>query len=204
MADSKLQRAFRSERLVFRAIQDNDADKEWFHEQIQSDPVIFASLDSNILRPQTRSRSDAKLADLRDMLLSVMICLPGSGPDAALAPIGMIRLDDEAGSNYRHHHRLACLGIAIASEHQGKGYGAEAIQWAMDWAFERANIHSLSLGCVEYNEKGRHLYEKLGFVMEGRLRKCHYHERQWWDVLLFSILEEEWEALKKKGDSEAK
>ncbi|KAK9774632.1 putative Acyl-CoA N-acyltransferase [Seiridium cardinale] len=204
MADAaKLRNAFRSERLLFRAIEDSEADKEWFYTQIQSDPLGFALLDSNLLRPQTRSRSDAKLADIQQGLLGVLICLPSPTTDvtdssAGSTPIGVLSLDDEAGSNYRHHHRLAVLSIAIAPGYQGHGYGAEAIRWAMDWAFERANIHSLSLGCVEYNERAKHLYEKLGFVLEGRLRKCHFHERKWWDVLLFSMLEDEWEALKGK------
>ncbi|KAK9412714.1 putative Acyl-CoA N-acyltransferase [Seiridium unicorne] len=204
MADAaKLRNAFRSERLLFRAIEDSEADKEWFYTQIQSDPLGFALLDSNLLRPQTRSRSDAKLADIQQGLLGVLICLPSPTADAgdspaSSTPIGILSLDDEAGSNYRHHHRLAVLSIAIAPGYQGHGYGAEAIRWAMDWAFERANIHSLSLGCVEYNERAKHLYEKLGFVLEGKLRKCHFHERKWWDVLLFSMLEDEWEALKGK------
>ncbi|KAH6645870.1 acyl-CoA N-acyltransferase [Truncatella angustata] len=195
---TKLQRAFRSERLLFRAIEDDDADRQWFYTQVQSDPVSFASLDSSLLRPQIRSRSDAKLSDLQNMLLGVMICLPPNTSYDQPTPIGILSLDDEAGSNYRHHHRLAVLAIAVSADHQGSGYGAEAIRWAVDWAFERANIHSVSLACVEYNDRAKHLYEKLGFVLEGRLRKCHFHERRWWDVLMFSMLEEEWEAVREK------
>ncbi|GKT64140.1 GNAT family [Colletotrichum tofieldiae] len=147
--------AFRSKRLEFRAIEDNEEDKPWFHEQIKSDP-----------------------------------------------PIGVLVLNDEAGDNYRHHHRLAFLTISITLAHRNKGYGAEAINWAVGWAFQRANIHSIRLGCVEYNERGRHLYEILGFVLEGRLRKSHYHERKWWDVLLYSMLEDEWLALRGLEDKE--
>lgn len=203
MADiEKLQNAFRSERLLYRAIEDSEADQKWFYTRVQSDPVAFALLDSSLLRPQIRSRSDEKLADLQKGLLGVMICLPAhrDGEDfIPQKPIGIVSLDDEAGGNYRHHHRLAVLAIAIATEYQGHGYGPEAIRWAVDWAFERANIHSVSLACVEYNERAKHLYEKLGFVFEGRMRKCHFHEREWWDLLLFSMLEGEWEALKKKN-----
>jgi RimJ/RimL family protein N-acetyltransferase len=198
--------AFRSERLVYRAVEDTDFDKDWFHAQIQSDPVGFALGDSSLLRPQVKSRSDAKLAEIQKGLLGVIICLPAAADDAAdpgsvpkPTPIGILDMDDDGhADNYRHHHRLAELGIALAAPYQNQGYGGEAIRWATDWAFERANIHAVSLGCVEYNERGKHLYQRLGFVLEGRYRKCHFHERKWWDVLLFSMLEDEWEALREK------
>lgn len=191
---SSLQNAFRSDRLLYRAIENNEADKDWYHTQIQNDPVGFALGDSNLLRPQIKSRNDEALLDAQKGLLGVMICLPAPTAAEDATPIGILTLNDENGSNYRHHHRLAVLSIAIAPDYQDKGYGGETIRWAVDWAFLRANIHSISLGCVEYNERARHLYEKIGFVLEGRFRKCHFHERKWWDVLLFSMLEEEWEA----------
>ncbi|GJC90370.1 spermidine N(1)-acetyltransferase [Colletotrichum liriopes] len=194
--------AFRSKRLEFRAIEDNDEDKSWFHEQIKSDPVGFAMGDPNVLRPQTRKRNDTLLQEIQKSLLGVVISVLATDDTVTSQPIGVLVLNDEAGDNYRHHHRLAFLTISIASAHRNKGYGAEAINWAVDWAFQRANIHSIRLGCVEYNERGRHLYEILGFVLEGRLRKSHYHERKWWDVLLYSMLEDEWLALRGLEDKE--
>ncbi|KAL0935743.1 GNAT family [Colletotrichum truncatum] len=197
-----LANAFRSKRLIFRAIDDSDEEKTWFHEQIKNDPVGFAFVDSNVLRPQSRKRNDALLLELQNALLGVIICLPETDDNGKPRPIGVLGLNDEAGDNYRHHHRLAVLTICIAAAHRDKGYGAEAINWAADWAFQRANIHCISLGCVEFNERGRHLYEKLGFVLEGRYRQSHFHERKWWDVLLFSMLENEWEALRGLGKGE--
>ncbi|KAF6843692.1 GNAT family [Colletotrichum musicola] len=195
MADS-LNNAFRSARLLYRAIEGTDDEKIWFHEEIKNDPAGFAYGDSNVLRPQPRKRSDALLSDIQGSLLGVVICLPAADATSKPQPIGLVALNDEAGDSYRHHHRLAVLTISISPAHRNKGYGGEAINWAVDWAFKRANIHSISLGCVDYNERGKHLYEKLGFVLEGRYRKSHFHERKWWDVLLYSMLEEEWEVLR--------
>ncbi|KAG8159821.1 hypothetical protein KVR01_010458 [Diaporthe batatas] len=132
---------------------------------------------------------------------------PHAGAAAAVAskpkptPIGVPHLDDESGSMYRHHHRLAVMSVSVISGYRDKGYGSEAINWALDWAFTRANLHAVSLGCVEFNERAQHLYEKLGFVPEGRFRKCHWHERKWWDVLLYSMLEDEWVELRDKRRS---
>ncbi|KAG6368622.1 hypothetical protein INS49_002835 [Diaporthe citri] len=215
---SSLATAFQSERLVYTAIPDTDEIKTWFHEGFENDPVGRAYADSSLLRPQTKARSDEILADIRKDLLGVLICLPPAttenptDPDEAPSaggapaapkptPIGVLHLDDESGSMYRHHHRLCVMSVSIDSEYRDKGYGSEAINWALDWAFTRANLHAVSLGCLEFNERGKHLYEKLGFVPEGRFRKCHWHERKWWDVLLYSMLEEEWLELRNKDKS---
>lgn len=215
---SNLATAFQSERLVYTAIPDTDEIKEWFYERFENDPVGRAYADSSLLRPQTKARSDEILADVRKDLLGVLICLApepadqaekGQSADGTSAaapkpkptPIGVLHLDDESGSMYRHHHRLCVMSVSIISEYRDKGYGSEAINWALDWAFTRANLHAVSLGCLEFNERGQHLYEKLGFVPEGRFRKCHWHERKWWDVLLYSMLEEEWLELRNKDKS---
>ncbi|KAK7716723.1 hypothetical protein SLS64_002428 [Diaporthe eres] len=223
---SSLATAFQSERLVYTAIPDTDEIKTWFHEGFENDPVGRAYADSSLLRPQTKARSDEVLADIRKDLLGVLICLPPATPEkpadpdqapsaggATAAPkptpkptpkpkpIGVLHLDDESGSMYRHHHRLCVMSVSINAEYRDKGYGSEAINWALDWAFTRANLHAVSLGCLEFNERGKHLYEKLGFIPEGRFRKCHWHERKWWDVLLFSMLEEEWLELRNKEKS---
>ncbi|KAI7784378.1 gnat family [Diaporthe eres] len=215
---SSLATAFQSERLIYTAIPDTDEIKTWFHEGFENDPVGRAYADSSLLRPQTKARSDEVLADIRKDLLGVLICLPPANPenladsgqppsaDGATAapkptPIGVLHLDDESGSMYRHHHRLCVMSVSINSEYRDKGYGSEAINWALGWAFTRANLHAVSLGCLEFNERGKHLYEKLGFVPEGRYRKCHWHERKWWDVLLYSMLEEEWLELRNKDKS---
>ncbi|KAL1879198.1 hypothetical protein Daus18300_001777 [Diaporthe australafricana] len=213
---SNLANAFNSERLVYTAIEDTEEVKAWFHERFENDPIGRANADSSLLRPQTRARSDEILIEISKDLLGVLICLPPATPELSDSqkpasgdgatpsvpkptPIGVLHLEDESGgARYRHHHRLSILSISLISEHRGKGYGTEAINWTLDWAFTRANLHAVSLGCLEFNEHGKHVYEKLGFVPEGRFRKCHYHERKWWDVLLYSMLEEEWVELRKK------
>ncbi|KAH8649926.1 acyl-CoA N-acyltransferase [Xylariales sp. PMI_506] len=195
------QSAFRSQRLIYREIQDTEADKNWFHNHIQNDPVSYALSDPSVLRPQVQSRSNEALLDMQKSMLGVMICISPApaeeGKEVAPTPVGVLSLSASAdGESYRAHHRVCSLSIVIAAEHQNKGYGAEAIDWALDWAFTKANIHSVGLSCVEFNTRAAHLYEKLGFVLEGRLRSIHFYGRRWWDVLLYSMLEDEWESLR--------
>lgn len=55
----------------------------------------------------------------------------------------------------------------------------------------------------EYNHGAIRLYERLGFVHEGRERKAYWHEGRWWDGVMMSMLENEyWDLQKKKGEKE--
>jgi RimJ/RimL family protein N-acetyltransferase len=218
----QLNSVFRSERLFYRGIEDNEEDKAFFDEQIQKDPAGFSLSNGNILRPGRRDASDFFFSDTRDSHLAVYICLPAQLSDTTAGqseengqaaieqklatkkekeksiPIGILTLDASSCDDHRyyHQHRSMSLGINIAPEYQNKGYGGEAINWALDWAFRFAGLHSVSLCTVEYNVRGRHLYEKLGFTLEGRWREDCYHDRRWYDTIFYSMLEHEWEALR--------
>lgn len=118
--------------------------------------------------------------------------------DDGLTPIGFLSFQGGSSGqfDYDHHHRSLWMVISIAKPYRGNGIGREAVNWALDWAFQYAGMHSVGLGCYEFNERGRHLYESLGFVQSGAFRKDLYYNRKWWDVLIYSMLEEEWEALR--------
>ncbi len=120
MADAKF--AFRSQRLVYRSIENNDADKEFIHKHIDGNPEILALNSANVLKPQSTEDSASLLDNLKKSLLGVMICI--AEDDSKSTPIGYLCLGfgGFSESQYRHHHRTTELGISIAAAHQGKGY----------------------------------------------------------------------------------
>lgn len=81
-ATAGLDRAFRSERLVFRCLQnddDEDDDDAFVHEQIHGDPLNHALSDPNLLRPQGRVYQKSFMNSLDKSPLAVMVCsLPSS------------------------------------------------------------------------------------------------------------------------------
>lgn len=89
-------------------------------------------------------------------------------------------------------NRGAKMGISIRPEDQGKGYGSEAIQWALEWAFVHAGLHRVALTVAEWNGRAIKVYEKLGFVLEGRMREALWKEGRWWDLLYMGVLSREW------------
>ncbi|KAJ6437416.1 chitinase [Purpureocillium lavendulum] len=93
-------------------------------------------------------------------------------------------------------NRSASLGIAIARRYQNRGYGREAIDWMLDWAFRHGGLHTVRISALSYNDRAVHLYEKMGFVLEGRLRDSKRFNRKWYDEVLFSMKEGEWAQLR--------
>ena len=87
----------------------------------------------------------------------------------------------------------AYVGIGIGeSDFWGKGYGTEAMQLVLRYAFQELNLHRLTLNVFEYNPRAIRSYEKAGFVYEGRVRKFLRRDGQEWDMVHMGILRQEW------------
>jgi RimJ/RimL family protein N-acetyltransferase len=75
----------------------------------------------------------------------------------------------------------------------GKGYGTDALQVLLRYAFTELNLHRVSLAVFEYNPRALRSYEKAGFRIEGCQRKMTQREGRRWDGILMGILRDEWE-----------
>jgi RimJ/RimL family protein N-acetyltransferase len=99
---------------------------------------------------------------------------------------------------HERHHRTMEIALDILPAYQGKGYGSEAVNWALEFGFRRAGLHSVRLRAFGWNKGAIRLYERLGFVMEGREREAVWYEGEWWDSVTLGMLEDEWRAREKK------
>lgn len=63
------------------------------------------------------------------------------------------------------------LTIAIHEGHQGKGLGKVLMNHIIDWAKSHPKIEKFELQVRSTNERAIGLYQKLGFVEEGRKTK---------------------------------
>jgi RimJ/RimL family protein N-acetyltransferase len=193
---------FRSDRLIYRAIELSD---DAFIHKICSDARGFALGNVGLLRPASKKWSQSLQNFVSDStLLGAMICLPASPSTStttpetppASTPIGFIFLTKP--SNENAHHRNADLGIHIIEGQRGKGYGTEAIKWVLNWAFRMAGLHRVQLSVFEWNENARKVYERCGFMLEGRKRESLWFDGRWWDGFEFGMLEGEW---REKGEA---
>ena len=91
--------------------------------------------------------------------------------------------------------RKAEFAIVIGDQKWwGKGVGCSATIAMIDWGFDQLNLHKISLSVLAGNRRAIKLYEKLGFRREGALRDEQFRDRKYVDVVLMSVLDDEWRA----------
>jgi diamine N-acetyltransferase len=97
-------------------------------------------------------------------------------------------------------HGVAELGIGIYDrDYLGKGYGRDAIQLVLEWAFDVQNWRRIWLTTIAPNERAIRSYLACGFVEEGRLRQHDFHHGEYVDMVCMGLLRSEWEAGKQNG-----
>ena len=84
----------------------------------------------------------------------------------------------------------------IAITDRGKGYGKEAMEGLIDYAFNETNTNRLWLDVYPDNEIGIKLYESLGMHRDGVLRQNYKASRGYLDQIIYSVLRTEYEANK--------
>lgn len=109
-----------------------------------------------------------------------------------LADDRLIGATDIAVTQWTHGDAFVGIGIGEPAD-RGKGYGTDAMQVMLRYAFHELNLHRVSLSVYEYNPRAIRSYEKAGFVVEGCTRQWLNREGRRWDMIYMGILREEWE-----------
>lgn len=82
--------------------------------------------------------------------------------------------------------------ILIGEAGRGRGLGTEATRLIVGHGFARLGLHRVALEVLPFNPRARHVYEKLGFVVEGRRREAVLQDGVWVDWVTMSVLAGEW------------
>lgn len=100
-----------------------------------------------------------------------------------------------AGAIHVHHCNVRCgtfmYGIGIFPEHQHKGYASEAISLVLRYYFDERRYQKCTAEVYSFNEASIKLHERLGFTLEGRLRRMVYTGGSFHDSLFYGITHEE-------------
>lgn len=189
---------WRSQRLIFRPVETSD---EQFLASINSyNSDSFQNATHYLPVPQGQANASNYRKFLEGALLGCIVCihrpvkidgtLNGTEAISNPTPVGTIAL---LGSDpMKAHHRNTSVAVSIASPYQGQGYGSEAIIWALEWAFQHANMHRVSIGAFSWNEGAVKLYQRLGFIVEGRTREAAWYDGRYRDTIEMGMLRDEW------------
>ena len=149
------------------------------------DAGFMRLLDSRTAHPHT---ADELRASFREMQQSPTDFLFAIRPLDDNTIIGWLELD-----GIQWAHRTGGLGIGIGNPaYRSKGYGTEACQLALRFAFEELNLHRITVTVFSYNAASLGMIEKLGFVREGTFREFLERSGQRHDMILFGMLRPEW------------
>lgn len=111
------------------------------------------------------------------------------GPHGAETPIGSTGFH---GLNWIA--RRGEWGILIGEpEHWNQGYGREVARRMLQYAFEDLNLNRVELRVNSANPAGIKAYEAAGFIREGTLRQAGWVEGRYEDILVMSVLRQEWQ-----------
>jgi RimJ/RimL family protein N-acetyltransferase len=101
--------------------------------------------------------------------------------------IGNVKLDF-----YDQKANLAELGILIGNKNYwGKGIAYEACKLVIHYGFNEMNLRKIYLAVYESNPAAKKVYEKLGFVIEGTLRKHVVVKGEMQDKYLMGLFKNE-------------
>jgi diamine N-acetyltransferase len=122
-------------------------------------------------------------------VLVIEIALPREGgAEVTWTPIGNTSFMD-----INHINRAAEIGIFIGEKSfWNQGYGRDTMRLMLRHGFETMNFNRIYLRVFDHNLRGIRAYERAGFKHEGRMRQAQYQEGRYFDVLMMSVLREEW------------
>jgi RimJ/RimL family protein N-acetyltransferase len=104
-------------------------------------------------------------------------------------PIGRIGLNQ-----FRRRDRICSLYMYIGEPaYWGQGYAQDATMTLLAYAFSRWDLNMVELWTLADNNPAIAMYQRCGFVEEGRLRDRSFKDGQWVDHVVMSVSREEFE-----------
>ncbi|KAG1822558.1 acyl-CoA N-acyltransferase [Suillus subaureus] len=170
---------FTTERLILRPYVESDLDDIL---RLWNDPVVqpFVTNDNvTVLGPKFK---ETLRTQMERATFGAIIALKETGEFMGQ---GLVDVQPK--------NRDGTFGICLLPKFWNNGYGTEATKFMIDHSFKWFGLNRLSLGVFANNARAIAVYEKLGFVIEGRKRQAVWMDNRWEDSLTMGILRDEWE-----------
>jgi RimJ/RimL family protein N-acetyltransferase len=177
----------RTERLTVRPATPQDAEATWAY---RTDPSVAAwttrlAVDREHYGEWYASPEwiDARLVIERDgVLVGELSCEVKDG-------WAQVEVADQALGTE------AEIGWILAPDHQGHGFGTEAVEALLAVCFEQLGVRRVVASCFADNEASWRLAERVGMRREAhRVRDSLHRELGWLDGFEYALLAEEWAA----------
>ncbi|WP_371525382.1 GNAT family N-acetyltransferase [Streptomyces sp. NBC_01283] len=107
-------------------------------------------------------------------------------------------LEDQSGEGgmVRVGYRSAEVGLALRADRVSVGHSVEIGFLLGILGFDRLGLHRVWSGFMPSNVAAQRAIEKAGMVREGCLRHYGHVDGVWHDIVQYSMLEDDWKALR--------
>jgi ribosomal-protein-serine acetyltransferase len=108
-----------------------------------------------------------------------------------------IWIDGEVAGGIGHHvidwpNRATSLGYWLDAAQQGRGVVTRCCHTLLDYLFDERGLHRVEIRHGTGNARSGAVPRRLGFRRDGVLRDGQWVNDRWVDLVVWSILEEEW------------
>jgi RimJ/RimL family protein N-acetyltransferase len=86
-------------------------------------------------------------------------------------------------------------GIGIFRPYWRRGYASEAIRIVLRYFFDELRYQKVTVHIYDFNDGSLQLHARLGFQLEGRLRRMIYTDGAYHDEIILGLTAEEFRAL---------
>lgn len=180
----------RGAKVYLRPFEPGDADlvSDWFADA----EVQRLTGELPLSRHSRRAKYQARLGDYdRNTADTCLFVICRLEDDRPLGWCQLFEIDRINGN--------AAFGITIGErELWGGGYGSDAVNALVDFAFGELRLERIWLGTDAGNLRAQRAYAKCGFREEARLRNAFIEHGRFVDEVRMALLRGEWEQLDRK------
>lgn len=176
-----------TERLIIRPIKKEDLDSVF---EYCSDPLVCENVTWNAhqTKEDTQSFFEYAFKNYQENNPEPLgICLK-ENPNKVIGTCGFAITSRK--------NKSAEMMYVIGRNYWGKGYMTEAAKEVLKVAFEKFNMVRVVARCLTFNAASEKVMQKMGMTYEGTQRKSMNIKGQFWDLKVYSMIDEEWEKIK--------
>ncbi|MET9922629.1 GNAT family protein [Streptomyces sp. NPDC006435] len=169
------------DKVLLRARRDSDVDL--LHRELYEDVATRVRGDSRLWRPlPTGDQSPFAVPKPDDETPCFTVEEVASGDVAGEAVVWGVDL----------HNRCAHLGLALRPGFRGRGLAADTMAALCTYGFAVRGFHGLQVETLSENTPMLRAAQRVGFTVEGTLRRNAWVFGTWADEVILGLLAEEW------------
>lgn len=103
----------------------------------------------------------------------------------------IVGIANVAGGTRRATRHSGGIGISLHPDYRDQGVGTRMMRYIIQWARETGIITRLELSVFTHNARAIHVYENVGFILEGITRNAYVKDGHYLDAMIMALLLEE-------------